>query len=91
MGEISKDVYEKWRLEYGSQISELKAKMEKEYILLETTGGILDRNLDMLTDINKIYEKATLLQKRELIRLLFDDNLCYRKGEYHIVNDKLQN
>lgn len=83
LGEISKDVYEKWRLEYGSQISEMKAKMEKEYILLETSGGILDRNLDMLTDINKIYEKATLLQKRELIRLLFDDNLCYRNGEYY--------
>ncbi|WP_347068747.1 hypothetical protein [Flavobacterium sp. WV_118_3] len=61
LGEINKDVYEKWRLEYGSQISELKAQMEKECILLETTDGILDRNLGPLLDINKIYEKATLL------------------------------
>lgn len=83
LGEISKDVYEKWCLEYGNQISELKAQMEKECILLETTGGILDYNLGMLTDINKIYEKATLLQKRELIRLLFDDSLCYCNGEYY--------
>jgi len=61
--EISKDVYEKWRLEYGNQISKLKAKKEKESILLETTDGILERNLDMLTDITR-FTKRLLYYKR---------------------------
>jgi site-specific DNA recombinase len=38
----------------------------------------------MLTDIRHIYDKATTIQKREFVNMVFDNNLHYQEGIYRI-------
>ena len=43
---------------------------------------ILQKNLDLLVDLKSIYNRATITQKREFVKLVFDSNLYYQDGIY---------
>ena len=63
------------RIFLKSKIEQLSADDKEAYILLYG-------NLKRLTDMVKLYECATTLQKQELIRLVFDSKLYYQSGSY---------
>jgi len=48
----------------------------------ENAFNILDKNIEMLTDIKYIYTKADILAKREFVKQVFDSNLYYENGIY---------
>jgi len=80
--EVSKDTYERWYSNYNSTILSTKEAI----IRLGKNEGhaftILEKNLEMLTDIRYVYSKADILQKREFVNLVFDSNLYYQNGIY---------
>ncbi|PYF68392.1 recombinase family protein [Pedobacter nutrimenti] len=82
MNEISKDSFEKWYSEYSNKLNSLRESIEKLKYQVDKAINILEQNLDLLVDMKHIYKQAALLQKRELIRMIFDDNLYYENGIY---------
>jgi hypothetical protein len=38
--------------------------------------------LDLLVDLKSLYNRATITQKREFVKLVFDSNLYYQDGIY---------
>ena len=43
---------------------------------------ILQKNLDLLVDLKSLYNRATITQKREFVKMVFDSNLYYQDGIY---------
>ncbi len=80
--EITRDTYDRWYSTYNSTILNLKGAIER---LGQNDGRaftILEKNLEMLTDIKFVYSKADIMQKREFVNLVFDSNLYYQEGIY---------
>ncbi|AYD48340.1 MAG TPA: hypothetical protein VFQ86_02105 [Arachidicoccus soli] len=80
--EITRDTYDRWYSTYNSTILNLKGAIER---LGQNDGRaftILEKNLEMLTDIRFVYSKADIIQKREFVNLVFDSNLYYQEGIY---------
>ncbi len=80
--EITKDTYERWYSTYNHTILNLKGAIER---LGENQGrafAILEKNLDLLADMKFVYTQAGTIQKRELVRMVFDNNLYYQDGIY---------
>ncbi len=50
--------------------------------------GILNEQLDVLTDIKSVYHQFETLEKREFIDLVFDSNLYYENDIYRTPTDK---
>jgi len=63
------------RIFLKSKIEELSADDKEAYTLLYG-------NLRKLTDMVSLYEAATVIQKQELIRMVFDSKLYYQSGSY---------
>ncbi len=80
VGEINKTSFEKWYIEYNEKIIKLKKSIEKLNDILDKVIDILEQKLDLLIDVKHIFNQGTLLQKRELVKMLFDNNLFYRDG-----------
>lgn len=80
--EISRDSYERWYSNYNSTILSLKAAVDRLNQNEDRAFTILEKNLEMLTDIQSIYSKADILQKREFVNMVFDSNLYYQDGVY---------
>ncbi len=81
MNELEKDSFEKWYSEYSKKLNSLRESIEKLKYQVDKATNILEQNLDLLIDMKHIYKQATLFQKRELIRIIFDNNL-YENGMY---------
>jgi hypothetical protein len=43
---------------------------------------ILQKSLDLLIDMRYVYNKTDTMQKRELVSMVFDNNLYYQDGIY---------
>lgn len=86
VGEIKRVSFEKWNLEYSNKIVKLKIAIEKLKTILIRTVKLLDQKLDLLIDVKQIFSLATLLHKRELIKLLFSNNLYFLNGNYLSYN-----
>jgi site-specific DNA recombinase len=80
VGEINKKSFEKWDLEYNEKIIKLRKSIEKLNYIVDKVIDILGQKLNLLIDVKDIFNQGTLLQKRELVKMLFDNNLYYRDG-----------
>lgn len=80
--EINKDTYDRWYSTYSEHILSLTAALERLSVKPDRVFELLDKNLDLLTDIKSVYETATTVQKREFVNMVFDSNLYYEKGIY---------
>lgn len=80
--EINKDTYDRWYSTYSDHILNLTAAVERLSVNPDKAFELLDNNLDMLSDVRYIYDKATTLQKREFVNKVFDGNLYYQEGVY---------
>ncbi len=43
---------------------------------------ILNKHLNLLTDMRYVYTQANTFQKREFVSMVFDNNLYYQEGIY---------
>jgi site-specific DNA recombinase len=74
------DTYDRWHRELTTQKMALKAQLEglegKESELFK----LLQTQLVKLTDLNALYQEATILQKQQLVWLGFERQLYYQDG-----------
>ena len=80
--EITKDTYERWYSTYNHTILNLKGAIERLGENQSRAFAILEKNLDLLADMKFVYTQAGTIQKRELVRMVFDNNLYYQDGIY---------
>lgn len=80
--EITKDTYERWYSTYNHTILNLKGAIERLGENQSRAFAILEKNLDLLADMKFVYKQAGTIQKRELVRMVFDNNLYYQDGIY---------
>jgi site-specific DNA recombinase len=57
-----------------------RIRIKTRLFLVDKIIDILEHKLDLLIDVKHIFNQGTLLQKRELIKMLFHNNLYYRDG-----------
>lgn len=81
-GDIAKDTYERWYGTYSGNIIGIKGVMERINNGQDCAFDILNKNLDLLTDMKFVYEQADTLNKREFVKQVFDSNLYYENGIY---------
>ncbi|GEP90751.1 hypothetical protein CTE07_23960 [Chitinophaga terrae (ex Kim and Jung 2007)] len=80
--EINKDTYNRWHSIYNDNIFNLKGAIERLSNDQSHAFGILEKNLNLLTDMRYVYTKSDTLRKREFVNLVFDSNLYYQDGIY---------
>jgi len=80
--EISRETYDRWYSNYNNSLINLKGAIERLGTDQSRAFTILEKNLDHLTDINYIYNKADVIQKGEFVKMVFDSNLYYQDGIY---------
>ncbi|WP_196831314.1 hypothetical protein [Flavobacterium sp. CG_9.1] len=80
--EISKDTYDRWYSTYSNTIQSCRDAIERLSKVETQAFKILYKNLDLLGDLKSIYNHANIIQKRELVKLVFDSNLYYQQGVY---------
>lgn len=80
--EISRETYDRWHSNYNDSIINLKGAIERLGTDQSRAFGILEKNLDLLTDMKYVYSQSDTMQKREFVNLVFDSNLYYENGIY---------
>ena len=80
--QISKDTYERWYSTYTANILTLQSTMERLSKDQNRAFKLLDKHLNLLTDMKYVYMQADTLQKRQFVSLVFDNNLYYQNGIY---------
>lgn len=80
--EINRDTYERWHSTYNNSILNLKGATERLGIDHSKAFEILEKNLDRLTDMRFVYNQADTLQKRDIVSMVFDNNLYYQDSIY---------
>ena len=80
--EISKDTYDRWYTTYSTAITSCKDSITRLSHVDKHAFTILQKNLDLLVDLKSLYNRATITQKREFVKLVFDSNLYYQDGIY---------
>jgi DNA invertase Pin-like site-specific DNA recombinase len=81
-GLIEKDTYNRWYSNYSTSIITLKGTIERIGKDQNTVFGLMNRNIDKLSDLKYIYSKSDMFKKQEIVKLVFDSNLYYQNGIY---------
>ena len=76
--EISRETYNRWYSNYSYSVLNLKGAIERLSVNTGEVFELLQKNMDLLTDIPYVYSKSTTLQKREFVSMVFDMNLYYQ-------------
>jgi len=80
--QLSFETYQRWL----SNLSTDKIKLKSEIEQLSQDQGqlqmLLNKNLAQLTDMQTLYSAASITNKQELLRKVFDDTLYYEKSIY---------
>ena len=80
--QLSFESYDKWTRELRQKRSILASEVNSMERDTEQTFFLLKNNLHRLTDLCSIYTTASLTDKRELLRQVFDNRLYYRTKVY---------
>jgi site-specific DNA recombinase len=79
---ITHETYNRWYTNITHKRINLKAQIERLSQDQTQLYTVMYENLELLTDLKFIYSKANSVNKQELIRMGFDNNLYYRNGMY---------
>lgn len=80
--EVTHDTYQRFYTIYSDKITVMREKIERCTTDTQGVYKIFNKNLDYLTDLRYVYENMEVLEKRELVKLVFDSNLYYENGVY---------
>ena len=75
-------MYDRWCSNYSNDIISLKSAIDRLAKDQSMAYKILNKHMNMLTDIKYVYCQADTAMKREFINLGFDSNLYYQDGVY---------
>ncbi len=70
-GEINKATYEKWLIQYKTEQEETKDQSDQIDIKSMKNQHILQQNLQLLTDLKKLFQSVDLQEKASFLRLVF--------------------
>ena len=70
LNEIHKDSYNRWYSKYSTKIDKLRLLIEHLENHVASVTDIVEKNMDLLFDMEQIYNQPSLLKKRELIKLI---------------------
>lgn len=73
--EINRDTYDRWYSTYNQSVINLKGAVERLSKDQGKAFGILNKHLNLLTDMRYVYTQADTMQKREFVSMVFDNNL----------------
>ncbi|MFB3388037.1 recombinase family protein [Flavobacterium sp. LAR06] len=80
--EINKDTYDRWYATYKFTIENNKESIKRLSGNSSEAFKILQKHLEVMTDVSNLYNSGDTLDKREFVKLVFDSNLYYEKGIY---------
>lgn len=80
--QISKDTYDRMYTKYNDELLICKGKIRKSSKPTNLIASLLEKNIDLLKNLGKVFEEADTLQKQEFIKIVFDNNLYYQNGAY---------
>lgn len=80
--QITHDTYERWFSTINNNRIALKGSIERLSGNQDKTYRIVKNNLEKLSDLEFIFIKTSALEKQELVRLGFEQNLYYQGGMY---------
>jgi site-specific DNA recombinase len=80
--ETAKETYDGWYSTYDSTILDLKRAIDRLSVDQSKAFIISQNNLSLLTDMHFVFTKSNILQKREFVSMVFDNNLYYQGGIY---------
>ncbi|MET3880005.1 hypothetical protein [Chitinophaga sp. OAE865] len=76
--EISRDTYERWNASITNNIRNINAAIERYSQDPNKVWKILNKNIELITDMGYVYENIDVLEKRDLVKIVFDSNLYYQ-------------
>ncbi|PZQ96248.1 MAG: hypothetical protein DI539_30305, partial [Flavobacterium psychrophilum] len=79
---ITQDTYERWFTSINNNRMSLRASIERLSGNHNKTYRILKNNLEKLSDLEFVFEKTNTLEKQELVKVGFEQNLYYQDGVY---------
>jgi DNA invertase Pin-like site-specific DNA recombinase len=79
---IGSDTYTKWHSSFTHKIYQLNDDITNLQGGQDEMWSLFETQLPKLTDLNYLYENATLIQKQEFIKLVFNSKLYYSNGSY---------
>lgn len=82
LNQLNFESYSEWHRNLSTQRMQLRSAVDTLTQDENHTFFLLKNNLDLLIDMGKLYQEATLLQKQELIRQGFDNKLYYQNSTY---------
>ncbi|HMG66322.1 MAG TPA: hypothetical protein VK588_01510, partial [Chitinophagaceae bacterium] len=80
--QINFETYNRWHNDLTQKRNLLKVETERLNKTQDEVNLILGNNLDKLSDMESLYKSSTTLQKQELVRQVFDNNLYYENKVY---------
>lgn len=80
--QVSVETYHRWHSTLSDKRRVISAQLEKLNRDENELYFLLDEQLLKLTDLKAVYQGATLLQKQEVLRMVFDNRLYYQGGCY---------
>ncbi len=82
---IDHATFEKWKLKFNQEISMLDADLKYITSKENITGDIVEKNIKRLTKLGLIYQIASVEEKQELSRYVFQNNLYLSNTTYRTV------
>lgn len=79
---IQFETYNRWHTDYTQRKIDLRQQMERLGSSIGEKYLLISNEIQKLTDLSYAYEKASVVNKGNMIRLVFDSKLYYQEGVY---------
>lgn len=80
--QVSFETYNRWFGQYNEQRRTLQARVDQLQQSSAASAQLLDQNLNLLSQLDVLWERASTEQRQELVRRVFDNRLYYQNGTY---------
>ena len=85
IGEIDKEIFDKYSLQYKNDIEKLEQKNSKSQLSSSNLKKCLNNAMKLSSNLNEIWRKGDLNQKQKIQNIVFPDGIGYDKQ-----SDKVQ-
>ena len=89
MGEITKELYNKYSIRYNDEIQLLNSELEKSYIKSSNFEKAVEKCLEIAQNISSAWNSAGFENKQRLQKLVFPEGIGYNKEEGVVRTSKI--
>jgi len=79
IGEINKEIYEKFKVKYQSEINDLESNLFNSSISSSNLEKAIKKALRVASNLNELWTSGDLTQKKKLQNLVFPSGIGYDK------------